>query len=273
MKIGVRVLGSSSAGNCTLVWDNKSAILVDCGFDPDYILKNLDSIGLSFSSLAGVLITHTHGDHVKKSMLRLLSRENIPVYCHHNIRGNLIYRYASSKRIYNHSLIRSFKDDEIAIGNFTVKGFEVPHDSMGGCYGYNLTSILKDKKMKITIATDIGYPEERLIDFFVDSDLIVIESNHDVEMLENSGRPAYLIQRIKEIGHISNKQCADMLRKILTRSKIIPAAIVLAHISQQCNTNQIAERNITEVLKTEGYDNVKLLMTYCSKPNEIFYLE
>lgn len=273
MKIGIRVLGSSSAGNCTLVWDNKTSILIDCGFEPEYILSNMDKLNIDISSLAGVFITHIHGDHINKAMLRLFSREEIPVYCHNNIRGHLIYRYAASKRVYNHSLFRGFNNNEITIGDFTVKGFEIPHDSRGGCYGYNLTKKTIKGTRKISIATDIGFPEERLIKHFLDSDIIVIESNHDIEMLNNSGRSEFLIQRIKEIGHLSNEQCTELLNNIFVKSEKLPVAVVLAHISQQCNTNKIAEDNIRKFLAQNGLEDIKVVMTYCSKPNDIVYLD
>jgi phosphoribosyl 1,2-cyclic phosphodiesterase len=273
MKIGVRVLGSSSAGNCTLIWDNKKAILIDCGFEPDYILKNLDLLNLNINSISGVFITHTHGDHVNKAMLKLLNRQHIPVYCHNNIRGNLIYRYASSKRVFNHALFIPLTNDEIIDGNFSIRCFEIPHDSKGGCFGYNIFKTTEKGEKKITVATDIGFPEERLIDYFVDSDLIVIESNHDIDMLENSGRPLFLINRIKEIGHLSNAECSGMLQKILEKSKKLPEAIVLVHISQQCNTNLIAENNMKEFLNSKEYGDIKVIMSYCSRPNDVFFLE
>lgn len=273
MKIGIRVLGSSSAGNCTLVWDNNTSILIDCGFEPEYILSNMDKLSLDISSLAGVFITHIHGDHINKAMLRLFSRQNIPVYSHNNIRGHLLYRYAASKRVYNHSLFHSYTNNEIQLGDFTISGFEIPHDSRGGCFGYNISKKTKNGIRKISIATDIGFPEERLIKHFINSDLIVIESNHDIDMLNNSGRSEFLIQRIKEIGHLSNKECAELLNKIFIQSDKLPEAIILAHISQQCNTNKIAEDNIKELLSKNGLEDIKLVMSYCSKPNEIIYLD
>ncbi|MDP4175873.1 MAG: MBL fold metallo-hydrolase [Bacteroidota bacterium] len=269
----IRVLGSSSAGNCTLIWDSKSAIMIDCGFSPNYIVPQLDSMNMNISFLSGVFITHTHSDHVNKTMMKLLNRNRIPVYCHNNIKRDLANKFVTMGKGHIPGLLRSFEQEEIRAGEFSVSSFEVPHDSTGGCFGYNIFKSVPSGRKKITVATDLGYSSDVLSEKFMDSDVIVIESNHDLDMLENSGRPQYLKDRIRQIGHLSNNQCADFLLQVLGRSSKLPEAVVLAHISQQCNTGRIALQSARNALSSKGYDSVKVVLSYKQQANEVVCLE
>ncbi|MGE5399007.1 MAG: MBL fold metallo-hydrolase [Ignavibacteriales bacterium] len=273
MRLNIRVLGSSSAGNCTLIWDNSSAVMVDCGFTPKYILNQLDLLSLGIGYLSGVIITHTHGDHVNKAMMKVLNRAKVPVYCHERIRRDLVHKYVVMGNGHNPGLVRTFTEEEITLGKFRIKSFEVPHDSTGGCFGFNILKELSSGVKKVTLATDIGYYHDEIIGRFIDSDVIVVESNHDIEMLENSGRPQYLKQRIKEIGHLSNMQCAELLSKVVVQSDKKPEAVILAHISQQCNTSALARMSALNVLDNHGLNKTKLLLTHKAEANEIFSLE
>ncbi|HDO26349.1 MAG TPA: MBL fold metallo-hydrolase, partial [Nitrospirae bacterium] len=137
MDLNIRVLGSTSSGNCTVIWDSSSAIMIDCGFSPRYTSQNLEALDLDISSLSGVLITHTHSDHVKRSMLKKLVKEQVPVFCHDGIREGLVNQYRSMRKARDLGLLRTFGKEEFLSGPFRVRGFEVPHDSTGGCFGFN----------------------------------------------------------------------------------------------------------------------------------------
>ncbi len=273
MRINIKVLGSSSAGNCTLIWDSNSAVMVDCGFGPTYIKQQLYNLGLDVDKISGVVITHTHRDHVNKYFMDNLSRAKVPVFCHYNIHKDLVKKFLDKSKKYHQGFINTYFDENLTIGNFRLKAFEVPHDSVGGCFGYTIYKTVDGIEKKISIATDMGYPDENLIENFIDSDIIIIESNHDPEMLENSGRPYFLIERIKQIGHLSNAQCGNFLIEILKRSKKIPQNIILAHISQHCNTNDISKKYIENCLSENGFGDVSVKMTYCSRPNETVRLD
>lgn len=278
MDLNIRVLGSTSSGNCTLMWDSSSAmnrtvrgsaLMIDCGLSPRYVCHNLGMLDLDMSSISGVLITHTHGDHVKKSMLKRLVKEKVPIFCHKNVLKGLFEKHSIMEKAVSMGLLKTFNDKEFASGAFTVKGFEVPHDSNGGCFGFNIFKKVRSGIKKVTIATDLGYPQADLIKHFVDSDVIIIESNHDRDMLENSGRPQWLKKRIKEIGHLSNDQCADFLSEIVSRSRKMPKAVILAHISQQCNTNALAGKRTMHALNESDCGETEIYMTHRRKANEI----
>lgn len=273
MELNIRVLGSSSAGNSTLIWDNDGALMIDCGFSPGYILGNLELLDMDLSFISGVVITHTHGDHVNRTMMKAFNKAGIPVYCHYNIRRDLAQKYVSMGHGHNPGLLKVFTDEEIQIGNFRISSFEVPHDSTGGCFGYNILKENGAGVRKITVATDIGYFHDDIVCRFLDSDVIVIESNHDPDMLENSGRPEYLKQRIREIGHLSNLQCAELLERVIKGSRKLPEAVILAHISQQCNLPELAYESASGVLGSNGCESTKVYLTHRGRANEILRLK
>lgn len=272
MNINIRVLGSTSYGNSTLIWDDNDIIMIDCGFSVKYTRHNLEKLDLNLSSLSGVFLTHMHTDHLKTSMLNRLNKEEIPVFCHHALKHDLINNYTAMRKSWDQKLLQTYSNEEINLGSFTIKGFEVQHDSNGGCFGYNIFNNLKSGLKKITIATDLGYPDDYLIENFLNSDVIIIESNHDVQMLEDSNRPWFLKQRIKK-AHLSNDKCAKFIANVLDRSDKKPKAIILAHISQECNTNHIAKDCTKKILCHNNHNDIKIIMTHKMMANEIVKLE
>ena len=267
VKLNIQVLGSTSSGNCTVIWNEKDAILIDCGFSQKYICQNLKLINLDFARLCGALITHTHTDHVHRNILNRLILEKVPIFCHSNIGKDLDKKYPVIKTARHLNLMKTFKKEMFSLGSFNAQAFEVPHDSTGGCFGFNIFSTSDSKETKITIATDLGYPTSDLLPYFINSDVIIIEANHDLDMLENSSRPYWLKKRIAQRGHLSNGQCADLLEKVINRSTKLPEAIILAHISQECNTNNNAVSCIQNMLRKNNCDTIRIIETYQMKAN------
>ena len=251
--INIRILGSSSAGNSTLIWAGKEALLVDFGFSQKYTLEKFEQAGVDFSALRGVLLTHLHSDHLSKSMFNKLIKERIPIHCHRAVYKPLLRQY----RPKDQNLILPFSDQQLfKIASFQIQGFRVPHDSYGGCYGFNIFL----GSQKISLATDLAFAGNGLAKNFIDSDILVLESNYDPDMLENSGRPFELIERIKTEGHLSNEQSAQLLDKILQQSQKKPQAVFLTHLSQQCNLAQLAAGGIRKVLHAHRLNKTQLLI-------------
>lgn len=265
----VRVLGSSSAGNSTLVWNQRNALLVDCGLSPRYILKHLSSLDMEPPALSGLLITHAHGDHVNNDAISLLIENRIPVFARHELTKVLRNTYPALDRASRLGLLRDFDGRGMELESFEVRAFSVPHDSPGGCFGFAISAGSGAGRRKLSIATDLGFARDGLVDEFRDSDAIVIESNHDLGMLENSGRPAWLKKRIKEIGHLSNDQCASFVTDIIRNSAAPPRGVVLAHISQQCNTNRLADDTTSGVLRASGFASVSVVQSFRATPSDI----
>ncbi len=268
MPVHVRVLGSSSSGNCTVVWNERSALLIDCGFSPRYIVRHLKELHLSFRSLDAVLITHTHGDHVHAASLRKFCDEGVPIVSPDSVLRVLAGRFP----ILGGSGVRSGREllsEGAELGPFAVTAFPVPHDAQGGCYGYRIVAGEGEARRTVTLATDLGFVEETLLRQFAGSDALVIESNHDLGMLERSGRPAWLKDRIRSIGHLSNEQCAGFVLRTMTEAPAPPRAVVLAHISRQCNTRDLAVACTANAVRGSDFGHIPILPSYPWQPNEI----
>jgi phosphoribosyl 1,2-cyclic phosphodiesterase len=269
MPLHIRVLGSSSAGNCTVVWDGTQSLLIDCGFSPRYTFRNLKALGLGPTNISGVLITHTHGDHVNESVLSYLVEWRVPICAPLSVAAELSRRSAAVRMAAQEGLLRTFRDGALEIGRFSVGCFEVPHDSPGGCYGYAIAHTEGGARRTVSIATDVGFTGEALRGRFTDADVIVFESNHDPDMLENSGRPEWLKHRIRAIGHLSNQQCATFLKDVFQHSSRPPSAVVLAHISQTCNTNALALECTNAELQRYGFSDALVVESFRMTANRV----
>jgi phosphoribosyl 1,2-cyclic phosphodiesterase len=260
------VLGSSSAGNATLVWSAETAILIDCGFTPGYLTLQMRKLGMNISDLDAVFITHIHGDHVNNATVEKFVRERVPIYCPLEIDKHLRKKYYSAATASRHGLLNSMEKSETYLNQMSVRSFEVPHDSDGGCFGYSIIYDAGSGPKKVSVSTDMSHPTSSIMDHMANSDVIVIESNYDVQMLEASARPLWLKRRIREDGHLSNDQCGESVVQIMDRSQTLPKAIALAHISRECNTNQIALECTGAALEEHGIRGINVSETHPEKP-------
>jgi phosphoribosyl 1,2-cyclic phosphodiesterase len=267
--LSVCVLGSSSAGNATLIWNSGTAILVDCGFTPAYIEWRLEKLSLSIGDLGGVLITHVHGDHVNDAAVRKLVAKRVPVYCPPPLESLLKRKFAPLSGAAREGLFRPLKKSETELNELIIQPFAVPHDSHGGCFGYSVTCGAGGRTTKVSLATDMSHATKSVIGHFADSDIIVLESNYDVGMLENSARPAWLKRRIREEGHLSNDQCAEALLQIIDKSQSLPKSVALAHISQECNTNALALECTETAFAGQGIRGINVLETHPDRPGKV----
>ncbi len=267
--LSVCVLGSSSGGNSTVIWNDTTSVLIDCGHGPVYLTERLQELGLSLRELDAVFITHIHSDHVNETTVRNLHKLCIPVYCPAQIEIPLVKKYRSVDALRKENFLHTFTTPEINISEFTVHAFEVPHDSDGGCFGYWVIDESGGIKRKVSVATDMAEVTESAVEHMADSDVIVIESNYDAEMLEQSGRPIWLKDRIRIGGHLSNEQCAEAVVRIIQQSTNIPKVFALAHISRQCNTNGLAHDCTTSAVKELGITNVAIFETFPQRPSRI----
>jgi len=260
------ILGSSSAGNSTLIWNSGTAILIDCGFSSAYITSQLRRLGLRISDLKGVFITHVHGDHIHESTVRRLIGERVPIFCPPQIEPHLQKKYSALARASHQGLLKPIKKSEIELSSFLIRTFEVPHDSDGGCFGYSTFYDAEGRTKKVSVTTDMAYPTKSVVGHIANSDVIVIESNYDLEMLENSSRPVWLKHRIREEGHLSNDQCGESLLQIIDQSQTLPKSLALAHVSQECNTNELAVECTEAALESQGIKGISVFETHPNRP-------
>ena len=234
------MLGSSSAGNGAAIWNDYGAVMIDLGLGQRYLEPRLSRFGLRFADFSAAVITHLHADHVREPTLRRMRSERVPVYVHERAFPILQARHIAAREMADEGSLRSFGDEGIEAEGFEIESFPVSHDAPGGCRGYAFRAKGDDGDKIIAYATDVAYADDALVERFIDADAFVLESNHDVEMLENSGRPRELIDRIRNTGHLSNDESAEAFGKILDGSRRPPKLAMLAHLSDECNIPELA---------------------------------
>lgn len=230
-------LYSGSSGNCLFVSDGKTKILVDSGMSGKRITEALVAIGENPSELSAVFVSHEHSDHIRGA--GIISRKfDIPIYANENT-WNAMEQDLGPVDLKNKMCFDNCKEFEI--GNIYVKAFPIPHDAVDPV-GYNF--FLDNKK--ITTATDIGHMTNKLLSYLMGSDLLLIEANHDVEMLKVGPYPWTLKKRILgERGHLSN----DMAGKVVAYlAKNGTKKFLLGHLSRENNFPELAYQTVCNVL-------------------------
>jgi phosphoribosyl 1,2-cyclic phosphodiesterase len=211
----VDLLASGSKGNCCVVRDGTTCLLIDCGSTKKYLSEALAKTGVSHDDIDALLITHDHSDHI--SQIRMFA--DLPVYAPIDLPETDIFHVRPMQKF----TIETLEITPLALSH------DAPHTT-----GY----ILSSGQEKLVYITDTGYVNQRYFPLLRDADTIVMESNHDVQMLMHTRRPQYVKARIySDEGHLNNEDCAEVLNQIVTPKT---KTIFLAHISQQGNTREKA---------------------------------
>ena len=233
-------LFSSSSGNATYIGSGDSSVLIDAGVNAKTLEGALYNIGVDPASLDAIFITHEHGDH-KKGLRVFASRYNIKVYATAGTLGSLEADGELVKVDYD-----EVSETGTEAGGLLVKPFATPHDTVQSC-GY---CVFTPDGRKITVCTDLGYIPDSVSEAISGSDLILLESNHDIRMLENGPYPYHLKQRIKgKRGHLSNEICAEEAVKLLESGT---TRIVLGHLSKENNVPELAYQTTYSSLEMAG---------------------
>jgi phosphoribosyl 1,2-cyclic phosphodiesterase len=237
--VKICLLGSGSKGNCLYIESHGAAVIIDQGFSHSEMLKRLSSRGLEEGRIKAILVTHEHEDHIHG--VGITSRKlSIPVY---GTKGTLYGRkgiFSGDEKLVAFESGKSFE-----FGAFQIHPFSVSHDSRDPVQ-FSITS----GKTKVSVATDLGYVSTLVEQRLRGSHLVVIEANHDVEMLKTGTYTWELKQRIlSKTGHLSNRNAAELLFNL---NKPEPIQAVLAHLSEENNRADIAEREVLDLF--ESYD-------------------
>jgi phosphoribosyl 1,2-cyclic phosphodiesterase len=251
------VLGSGSSGNCTFLATNRAKILVDAGFSHREILRRLASIGETPDSIQAILITHEHSDHVS-GLERLAKKYRIPVYVSAMTRGALPAK-GDLPAVETIAAGKSFQ-----IADLTIEPFTIPHDAVDP-----VAFRMSAEGIRVALATDLGYLPENVKDYLRGCHCLIVESNHDLEMLRNGPYPWYVKQRVMaRTGHLSNGTLAEFLRQDYDGEAQV---VVLAHLSEQNNHPQIARMEANAALDaTPRRAGARLVVSSQREPTELF---
>lgn len=235
--IKVCSLFSGSSGNCIYISYNDTAVLIDAGVSGKRIEKALSNIGESFDKVAGIFITHEHSDHISGAGV-LSRRYQLPIYANASTWKAI---GSSIGKLKSNYICQIEPGEDISVGDIGINSFSIPHDA--ACpVGYNL--FIKDKKL--TIATDIGHMDDELMAKLEHSDMVLLESNHDTEMLKCGRYPWPLKQRILgDRGHL----CNDIAGKVVAHlAESGTKQFLLGHLSQENNFPELAYKTVCNAL-------------------------
>lgn len=253
------ILASSSAGNCTYIGNESVSILIDAGLSGREIEKRLETVGASPADLQAICLSHEHTDHISGAYI--LSRKyGIPLYAnsgtHEGTRLKLGEHPVPWKIFTN--------GQAFEIGALRITPFSVPHDA------YDPVGFLVEYgNCRIGIATDIGLMTTLVKERLKGCHAVILESNHDELLLQESRRPWSLKQRINgRQGHLSNRHAAEALAEIMTSAT---THIYLAHLSKDCNRCDLAHRTVQEALHKAGHGHPVIELTYPDKASSVWY--
>ena len=236
MAVSVSVLASGSRGNCAVVASSTTRLLVDAGISGRETFKRMRLLGERIDQISAILITHEHSDHVA-GLKRLATKLNVPVFMtaptHHSWNKAMRDeegRIPELKKVEHFAAGRGFQ-----IGDISVTPFTIPHDAVDPV-GFTFRA----EGVKVGFATDLGYMPVSVRHHLSGCDVLLMESNHDVEMLRSGPYPWSVKQRVmSRVGHLSN----DALAEFFTNDYDGCASyVVLAHLSEQNNHPEIARR-------------------------------
>jgi phosphoribosyl 1,2-cyclic phosphodiesterase len=248
------ILGSGSGGNCAYLETDEARVLVDAGFSPRQIRQRLAGIGRAPENLTAILVTHEHNDHTH-GLTGIAQKLNIPIYCNRATKEAFEFQLQTK---FNCNLFETGASFEI--GDVLVDTFTIPHDAQDPV-GFLLHTVVGN----IGFVTDLGHMTKLVIERVRSANVLVLESNHDVKMLQDCvHRPWSLKQRILgRHGHLSNEAAAEATAQIMSAEL---KHLYLAHLSRECNKPELARRVMNERLQQIGAMHVQLQLAAQDAP-------
>jgi len=238
--VRVTTLASGSSGNCTLISDTDSHILVDAGISTRRISTALTSIGLTLCDISAVLVTHEHNDHIYG--LRTMTKNyHIPLFSPPKVGNCLRWNIPGADEL----LTDVIPGEPFSVGELEISAFRTPHDTPESV-GYVLNG-----SRTAGVCTDLGHVPDSVFYALEGTDTVVLEANHDEDMLRNGDYPFFLKRRIfSDNGHLSNDTCANLAAALASSGT---RRIILAHLSRENNSPQIARETVARVLVKQGF--------------------
>ena len=249
-------LGSGSKGNSIYIEGGEARVLVDAGLCGRELTSRLDAVGVQANDLDAILVTHNHRDHISGVGV-MARRYNIPVYSAYKT-------ITASEKVWG----KIGDINEIEAGElFSINGlefypFSTPHDS-----AHSVGFIFKAGEKKGGIATDLGFVTRLVRESLKNCNILVLESNHDEDMLIDGPYPWHLKQRIKgREGHLSNRECADLLDDIYHDGL---QKVILAHLSEENNRPDLAYDSLMKRMENKFHPELKVSMSWQDRVGEM----
>ena len=222
-------LGSGSEGNSFLIKTDKTIFMVDCGFNYKETENRLSELGLTFSDINHILITHEHEDHMR-AIKMIIKKKKIQISC----------SYGTAKKIGIVDEVNIINPGDIVVDNdLQVEVVPVPHDAREPCH-----YVFKKDTLKIGIITDFGSLTPKIIESYSNLNYLVVEANHDTNLLMKSSYPTTLKNRIfGKLGHANNDLTFELISQI-KKDKL--KKIIFCHLSKQNNQKEIIKHTVKE---------------------------
>lgn len=235
-------LFSSSSGNCVYAGCSEGGILIDVGVSAKRTAETLNCIGVDINSVGAIFVTHEHADHV--SGIRVLaSKHKIPVYSS----AGTLDALAQAGVLNGKFPAQEIPMQGMEICGMHVRPFHTPHDSRESL-GFTVET---GDGNRMAVATDIGTVTDEVLSNIVSSHLVLLESNHDVRMLQNNPNYPYMLKRriLSDKGHLSNEVCAKTAATLIESGT---TRLLLGHLSKENNLPELAYQTTSAVLNAKG---------------------
>lgn len=241
MGIRFTILASGSTGNATIVQTDDATILVDAGLSAKKLDELMRERGVNGSDIDAIFVTHEHSDHVK-GLGAFARKYELPVYAN-DATWSALERHVGAIADSNRRVVAT--GGVVEFGGLRVESYPISHDAaepVGYCFC--------EDDYKLSLVTDLGYLSDKVRRAVIDSDVLVLESNHDVEMLRMGRYPWNIKRRIlSDIGHLSNEAAGEALVELMTdRTK----RVYLAHLSLDHNMQDLARMTVQSILEDHG---------------------
>ncbi len=233
---------SGSSGNCTYVGSGQAHVLIDAGISRKRTAESLEQIGVTLDDLDGIFITHEHSDHIQ-GLKMIAKKTTMPIFA---TRGTIeaMMKSPALKDMDRERFQVVEADHEVRVKDLTINPMKISHDAAEPV-GYRILCGGK----KACVCTDLGCFDEYTVDALKDADVLLLEANHDVNMLQVGPYPYRLKQRIlSRTGHLSNLSSAQLLAKVLNAHM---KGIFLGHLSKENNYPDLAYETVRVELMSD----------------------
>lgn len=260
MAVKFATIASGSSGNSIFAGTKSTKILIDAGLSGKKIQKGLSDIGVKGEEIDGIFITHEHIDHIHGAGI-LSRRFDIPIYA---TEGTWKGMLSSIGKIKPENMRIISKNKSFEFKDLIIKPYSIPHDAIEPV-GY---SVMADR-FKISVATDIGHVTEEIMENIKDCDLLLLESNHDIDMLKNGTYPYPLKKRILgENGHLSNDTAGKLLAWVICQNSRL-RNVFLGHLSKENNTPVTAFETVKGILDEYNIETGKEVNLYLASRDKV----